>query len=139
MKYTTGYKYRTEEVHTEVLPLEMMRYAEGGEIDVPFLRLFRRGEHAVLEIDAGYAWDGASGPVVDRPSNMVPSLVHDALYQLMRRGFLAHLARDLVDKIFRDMCHDRGCWRWLSNVYLAALKRYGTNAATVRRKIHEVA
>ena len=41
-----------------------------------------------LTIKRGYCWDGASGPTFDTPSTMLASLVHDALYQLMRECLL---------------------------------------------------
>jgi hypothetical protein len=34
----------------------------------------------------GYAWNGPSGPTLDTRNFMRGSLVHDALYQLMREG-----------------------------------------------------
>jgi len=37
-----------------------------------------------LKVKKGYAWDGPSGPVIDTKENLRASLVHDALYQLMR-------------------------------------------------------
>ena len=43
-----------------------------------------------LTIAAGYAWDGASGPIAQGPEVIRASLVHDALYQLMRECGLAH-------------------------------------------------
>ena len=41
-------------------------------------------ESGCLQIAAGYAWDGASGPTIDTRNSMIASLVHDALYQLIR-------------------------------------------------------
>ena len=42
-------------------------------------------------IRKGYAWDGPSGPTFDTRNFMRGSVVHDALYQLMREE---HLNRD---------------------------------------------
>lgn len=78
--YTDGYKFQLEEDYaheTGITPL-----APGGN---RFVQLTLDGQ---LLIRAGYAWDGASGPAIDTPSFMRGSLVHDALYQLIRLGVL---------------------------------------------------
>ncbi len=137
--YTQGYKYRSEGDIAVQVPLELL---EGNiEVDAGWARIYRpyaNAPFAWLWIRDGYAWDGASGPVVDRPSNMLPSMVHDCLYQLMRRGYIGKQLRHIADRLFRDMCHERGVWKWLSNVYLQALKQYGRNAAENPRTIHEM-
>ena len=61
----------------------------------------------VLNISKGYAWDGASGPTWDTEDSMIASLVHDALYQLMREGKLdrdqvRHEADMLLYKLYRS-------------------------------------
>ena len=50
-----------------------------------------------LTIQRGYCWDGASGPTFDTPSTMRASLVHDALYQLLREGKLPPWFRKKAD------------------------------------------
>ena len=49
--------------------------------DQQFIQLTSSG---LLTIQPGYAWDGPSGPTWDTPDFMRGSLVHDALYQLIR-------------------------------------------------------
>ena len=45
---------------------------------------------------------GASGPTLDTDDTMeLDSLVHDALYQLMREGCLPQSARKAADKLMR--------------------------------------
>lgn len=39
---------------------------------------------STLKISRGYRWDGASGPAVDTMNWAMPSLVHDAMYQVIR-------------------------------------------------------
>ena len=51
----------------------------------------------LLTIKKNYAWDGASGPVFDTQRIMRGSLVHDALYQLMREKYLPQKARENAD------------------------------------------
>ena len=52
--------------------------------DFYFLRI-----DGLLCIKKGYRWDGASGPTVDTNNTMRASCVHDALYQMIRRGELS--------------------------------------------------
>ena len=61
-------------------------------------------EDGYLTIKQGYAWDGPSGPTIDTLTFMRGSLVHDALYQLMRERKLPQSARKRADKILRDIC-----------------------------------
>lgn len=64
---------------------------------------------AVLHVDRGYAWDGPSGPAWDTPTFMRGSLVHDALYQLMREGHLpASRYRDDADRELKLVCVEDG-------------------------------
>lgn len=63
----------------------------------------------LLTIKQGYAWDGPSGPTVDTSEFMRGSLVHDALYQLMRMGFLDYERhRKLADIELRKICREDG-------------------------------
>ena len=54
----------------------------------------------VIAFEVGYAWDGCSGPAIDRPVTMLASLVHDGLYQLMRERLLAQRYREWADLEF---------------------------------------
>lgn len=107
MEYQKGFKYqltKPEKIFTGIFPLE--------DIETPFLLLKTDGW---LYIAYGYAWDGPSGPMVDTPSLMLPSLVHDALYQLMRLGLLLHSYWPQVDALFIQLAKDRKVWalrRW---------------------------
>ncbi len=58
----------------------------GYTVTTPYLRL---GTDGVFAISKGYAWDGPSGPTFDTLNFMRGSLVHDALYQLIRLKSLA--------------------------------------------------
>ncbi len=57
-----------------------------------------------LVIKKGYSWDGPSGPTIDTKNFMQGSLVHDALYQLMREGVIAQHQRKRADEILREIC-----------------------------------
>jgi hypothetical protein len=54
---------------------------------------------ARLTVDAGYQWDGPSGPTIDLASWMRGPLVHDALHSLGRSSLLSLRDRKWVDKM----------------------------------------
>jgi hypothetical protein len=62
-------------------------------------------------ISKGYAWDGPSGPTIDTGNFMRGSLIHDALYQLMRTGNLPTSFRERADLLLRKTCIDDGMRR----------------------------
>ena len=74
-----------------------------------------------LHVNAGYEWDGPSGPAIDTDNFMDGSLVHDVLYQLMREGHLSPVWkwRTKADKEMRiqtkrdGMSLPRRWWTWL--------------------------
>lgn len=122
MKYRAGYKYVLDEnicVMTSVMP----RTA----VAMDHITLFQNGK---ICIEAGYAWDGASGPVPDTKWNMTASLVHDALYQLLRRDLLAYHFKEAVDSTFRELCISGGVPKCLAWTYYKALQKFGHKAAS---------
>ncbi|MEE2731178.1 MAG: hypothetical protein VYA55_10175 [Pseudomonadota bacterium] len=100
IKFKKGYKYQLEEaclIHTPILPSQ--------PIDTYYIQLQTNGD---LVLAKGYAWDGASG-APDVPSFMRASLVHDALYQLMRNDYLdREIHRKPADRLMRRMCLQDG-------------------------------
>ena len=79
---------------------------------------------SILLLRRGYAWDGASGPTWDSKSSMRGSLVHDALYQLMRHDLISRDFRKVADKLFYEICIQDGMWRWRAKVWLWALRKF---------------
>ena len=131
LRYRSEYKHQLAsdyKIKIPVLPAE--------DIVTPFIELDTSGE---LTVKNAYAWDGPSGPVVDTPENMRASLVHDALYQLMRNEELnARTHRRTADELFRDICKEDGVSSLRANVYYKALRRFGKPAASPenKKKIH---
>ena len=65
-----------------------------------------------LTIKNGYAWDGPSGLGIDTRSFMRASLVHDALYQLMRAEYLDYrIQQRPADDFLRVLCVEDGMWK----------------------------
>lgn len=78
---------------------------KGYCFETPLIRMEPCG---LLIIFSRYAWDGPSGPTIDFKSMMRASLIHDALYQAMRLGFLPIAKRAVADKIFQRVCVEDG-------------------------------
>lgn len=101
IRYRPGYKYRLEDdysVEVDVFP--------PADIETEYICLNRRG---TLRIRHGYAWDGPSGPTVDTDNFMRGSLVHDALYQLMREDHLDRKKyREASDRELQKICLEDG-------------------------------
>lgn len=104
MKYRDlyGWKYQLLETHHERTPIKPVGQYE---IDTDFIRLDLFGN---LTVRAGYCWDGPSGPAVDTDNFMCPSLVHDALYQLIRMGKLPEAYKGQIDDHLKTMTKIRG-------------------------------
>lgn len=94
-------------------------------------------EHSVLRIAATYAWDGDSGPARTTRASLRASLVHDALYQLIRLGVLRPTEKHLADRVYRDILRENRMWpprtRWRG----LALRLFGANALTRERPVLE--
>jgi len=86
-----------------------------GDIYTEFVILGIGGR---LTLKQYYAWDGASGPCPDIPNIMKGSLVHDALYQLMRLGLLDRSYRKSADLELKRVCIQSGMNRfWAGLIY----------------------
>ena len=126
ISYKKGYKYQLAKTYEQYIP-----WKPPVPVTEAYITLSIDGK---LKIFSGYAWDGPSGPVIDRPSTMRASLVHDALYQLIRQEKLPPEARKMADKIFRDICVEDGVWRWLAKVYYKGLRKFAETASSPSNK-----
>jgi len=86
-------------------------------------------DHGLLTISEGYAWDGPSGPAIDTRTWMRASLVHDALYQLMREDHLPRELRKLVDDLMRAHLLEDGMSRFRAWYSYRAVRFFGGPAA----------
>jgi hypothetical protein len=82
-----------------------------------------------LLIKEGYTWDGPSGPAPDLRCSMRGSLVHDALYQLMRSGKLSIDHRLLADNALRELLEADGMSRWLAWAHWVAVRLFAAKRA----------
>lgn len=86
-----------------------------------------------LEIFEHYIWDGPSGPAIDTKTFMRGSLVHDALYQLMREGRLDRKHRKYADQLLRKICIEDGMAKWRAWYVYHAVRMFGKNNSMARK------
>ena len=127
IRYRVGYKYQLAEDYQLQTAFKIDEAVDGE-----FIVLTTAG---LLVIKKGYAWDGISGPVADSETNMRASLVHDALYQLMRQenlDFQTH--RKIADKLFKHICKEDGVPHFLASSYYEVLRLFAESAAKPSNK-----
>jgi hypothetical protein len=123
------YKYQLMEEYTYATGFSMEQTVRTGQ---DYIVLQQDG---MLTLKKGYAWDGPSGPTVDTKNFMRASLVHDALYQLMREDLVGNgdgvrkQFREDADKLLRRMVRKDGMswprWVWVYQ----GLRLFGNAAA----------
>ena len=133
IKYRTGYKHQLAETYSLKTPIKPT-----NNIETEFVDLDKTG---LITIKTGYAWDGVSGPVVDTSKNIRASLVHDSLYQLMRKRKLTPRKKykDKADRLFRTIAKQDGVAGVVAQAYYEVLKKLGNPSTDPKnaRKILE--
>ena len=133
MKYREGYKNQL--VEDEVF--EDTGIESEVDIKTDLISLTRAGK---LTVRRWYAWDGASGPTIDRgftgflANTDQASLAHDALYQLMRMGLLPREQRENADIFLDKLLKDAGMWAFRRWYWLKGLERGGSGAADPKNR-----
>ena len=116
--YKEGYKYQLVDDYVIALPIPY----QDKEINTNYLSVTNTG---VLTIKRGYAWDGPSGPTIDTLNSMRASLVHDALYQLIRLKYFPSRYKTLADDIFYKILTEDGMTRLRASIWHKALDLFG--------------
>ena len=130
--YRGGYKYQLARTYVHDRPLLVF---PGADIVEDFIELTMNG---ILTIKKGYAWDGPSGPTFDTKTFMRGSLVHDALYQLLRLGLLSNVldtdgkARLIADLELKRICLEDGMWRVRAWWVFKGVHWFAARAASVK-------
>lgn len=120
-----SYKYQLMDDYTTQIDIKPER-----DLDLRFLSLSKDG---VLVIRKAYAWDGPSGPTIDTSDFMRGSLIHDALYQLMRLSFLDDKKyRKRADEILREICLEDGMSAFRAWYVYQAVQIFGASSAAPR-------
>ena len=118
MKYSKyKYKFKVEENFSIELPFKIPDFVH------PYASL----KDGILSVKRGYAWDGASGPVINTRDTLVASLVHDVLYQAMRLNLIksSEENKKIADKNFFKILKMNGVNSIRSKVWYLAVKLFG--------------
>jgi hypothetical protein len=129
IEYKDGFRYQLHSTYSIRLPWL------AGQPDYHAEFLAVQGD--LLTIDAGYAWDGPSGPTWDSKNSMRASLVHDALYQLMRIGVLPEDCRAAADDVLYNLCVEDGMFKWRAWAWWKGV-RWGAGAAAKKGTEREI-
>ena len=118
MKYSKyKYKFKVEENFSIELPFKIPDFVH------PYASL----KDGILSVKRGYAWDGASGPIINTRDTLVASLVHDVLYQAMRLNLIKSSKenRTIADKNFFEILKMNGVNSIRRKVWYFAVRLFG--------------
>ena len=118
MKYSEyKYKFKVEENFSIELPIKTP----------DFEHPYASSKDGILSIKRGYAWDGASGPIINTRDTLVASLVHDVLYQAMRLNLIKSSKenRKIADKNFFEILKMNGVNSIRRKVWYFAVRLFG--------------
>lgn len=125
IKYKKGSKYQLAE--TVVVNIGLTGYI----VTDKYYTLSTNGELVILE---GYVWDGPSGPAIDTPNFMPGSLVHDVLYEMLRKGQLPQRFRSRIDNIL-DLINKANKMTWIRRWWVKrAVRKFAASAADPKNK-----
>lgn len=128
IEYREGYRYQLAADYIIALPIPYSDH----DVDTPFVSVSGTG---VMCIRKGYAWDGPSGPTIDTKNALRASLVHDAMYQLIRLGYYPHRYKQLADDVFYRILIEDGMSTIRAKLWRTALDWFGgKNARPSREK-----
>ena len=137
ISYKGHYKYQLVENYDIAIPsLPTGGYMVSGRLFHIHGKRFLEIIEKRLWIFQGYAWDGPSGPTIDTKDSMRASLVHDALYQLIREGHLPQAYRKQADILLREIAIEDGMWRWRAWGWYWAVRKFGGKHNAKPRPVH---
>ena len=126
----TKYKYQLMDDYTIQIDIKPVK-----DIEPKLAKFFSLSSDGVLTIKMFYAWDGPSGPTIDTRDFMRGSLVHDALYQLMRLDVLDYkIHRKRADEILREICLEDGMCSFRAWYVYQALHIFAEGSARPRKE-----
>jgi len=116
-RYIRNYKIQVMETFRITLPYKFDEWIETDWISL---------DRNVLTVQKGYCCDFATG-FPDFEWIKLPSVVHDALKQLMRLELLDEVYDVEVDKILKEMCYERlmNCIKFMANVVYFGVRKFG--------------
>ena len=125
IKYKKGYKYQIHEEYT----IKVNIFPK-SDIQTDYLILTAKGFLTVLK---GYCYDGATG-TYDSSNIMRGSLIHDALYQLMRMQLISRTNKEKADRILKRICKEDGMCSFRAWLVYAAVERWGESSTEPKNR-----
>jgi len=113
-------------------PYEIQTPITGHLAYTDHIALFETG---LLKIAEGYSWDGPSGPTIDTENFQRGSLVHDALYELIREEKVPYYVKSSADMLLRRICRCDGMSRFRSTYVYRAVRDGADWAAMPQRRL----
>ena len=132
IKYRKLRKYKYQLMYYYTIDTNIKSFKKFADGPGGFCSIFGDGRLVVCK---GYCWDGASGPTIDTKSTMRASLVHDALYQLMREGIIPFSEVAKVDDLFHQILLEDGMSRFRAWYYRKAVGTWFAHLAA-RPDVH---
>ena len=126
IKYKSGYKYQLHAYYAVKVSLKPPK-----KFVNPYITISTNG---TLLVRRSYAWDGPSGPARDTKNFMRASLVHDALYQLIRKKVLSRKWRLEADKELKRICLEDGMSNFRAGYVYRAVRMLAGSAASPKNK-----
>lgn len=129
-KYRSGYKYQLAEEFVAQIDFELGHVHRNGLIitDIEDVDEFAWVADGLIKVRKGYAWDGATC-APDWEWVMIPALVHDTLYQLIRENYLPQDRRRDVDVVFLELMVERKPRSVMPYLFYFAVRWFGKKAA----------
>lgn len=118
--YKAGYKYQLHRTYHQQISIRPEE-----NVETRYILLSVSGE---LTIKYGYAWDGPSGVTWDSLNSMRASLVHDALYQLLRMGKLSRIHKDAIDVLFERILLEDGMSSLRARMWYRGVEQFGEDS-----------
>lgn len=120
IRYRKGYKYVLEDdstCMTGICPPKSIAWKWG--------LLSVNGAATILH---AYAWDGASGGMLDVKSIMRGTLYHDWFYQMIRLGLLDISFKEKIDDLLHNMCVEDGMIHFVAEGVEEAVSHFGDSS-----------
>jgi hypothetical protein len=118
--YKRGYKYATTRDYRA--KLDIIPYAPFSN---DFFSMDMEGNVVIFK---RYAWDGCSGPTIDRNNNMIAGLLHDAGYQMIRLGLIDSKYKDYLDDLLHNVMVEDGAWGWEADLFHWGVMEFGAGS-----------
>jgi len=121
------YKYQVR------ISLLIQTQITGIDVNTEIMEYLGLDVSGLLFIKSGYAWNGSNWSS-DKHA-MIASLVHDALYQLMRLELLSRtMFRKPADALYRDLCIAEGMSKIEAAIRYRGLRWFGKGSTYPKKK-----